>query len=163
MSNKVKRLNESERLEIISLLRQPNPASKRSIARQYEVSEAAIRKVWLNREDICKRSALMSEEAKKKKFRASVGKYTELEDQLYLWIDSMRRASLPVAPSLAMLKAKKSLNSFQYRRMTSKRHGSGSADLENVVGCNKISFTVKEQRWTEKVLVFWRLWISYMQ
>ena len=49
----------------------------------------------------------MSEEAKKKKFRASVGKYTELEDQLYLWIDSMRRASLPVAPSLAMLKAKK--------------------------------------------------------
>ena len=107
MSNKVKRLNESERLEIISLLRQPNPASKRSIARQYEVSEAAIRKVWLNREDICKRSALMSEEAKKKKFRASMGKYTELEDQLYLWIDSMRRASLPVAPSLAMLKAKK--------------------------------------------------------
>ena len=66
MSNKVKRLNESERLEIISLLRQPNPASKRSIARQYEVSEAAIRKVWLNREDICKRSALMSEEAKKR-------------------------------------------------------------------------------------------------
>ena len=52
MSNKVKRLNESERLEIISLLRQPNPASKRSIARQYEVSEAAIRKVWLNREKV---------------------------------------------------------------------------------------------------------------
>ena len=52
MSNKVKRLNESERLEIISLLRQPNPASKRSIARQCEVSEAAIRKVWLNGEKV---------------------------------------------------------------------------------------------------------------
>ena len=34
------------------MLRQPNPASKRSIARQYEVSEAAIRKVWLNREKV---------------------------------------------------------------------------------------------------------------
>ena len=52
MSNKMKRLNESERLDIISLLRQPNPASKRSIARQYEVSEAVTRKVWLNLEKV---------------------------------------------------------------------------------------------------------------
>ena len=107
MSSKVKRLNESQRLEVISKLNQPNPPSKRSIARQYEVSETAIRKIWLNRENIRKRSALMSEETKKKKLRASVGRFTELEDKLYLWIDSMRRASLPVPPSLAILKAKK--------------------------------------------------------
>ena len=65
MLGKVKRLNESERLKVISELNQPNPPSKRSIARQYGVSEVAFRKVWSKREDIRKRSALMSEEAKK--------------------------------------------------------------------------------------------------
>ena len=89
MSVKVKRLNESERLEVISELNQSNPPSKRRIARQYGVSETTIRKVWSKREDVRKRSALMSEEAKKKTFRASVGRITEVEDKLYLWIDSM--------------------------------------------------------------------------
>ena len=65
MSGEVKRLNESERLEVISRWNQPNPPSKQSIARQYGVSEATIRKVWSKREDIRKRSAVMSEEAKK--------------------------------------------------------------------------------------------------
>ena len=103
MSGEVKRLNDSERLEVISKLNQPNPASKRSITRQYGVNEAIIRKVWSKREDIRKRSALMSEEAKKKTFRASMGRFTEVED---LWIDIMRRVNLPVPPSLAILKAK---------------------------------------------------------
>ena len=70
------------------------------------MSEATIRKAWSKREDIFKRSALMSEEAKKKTFRASVGTFTEVEDKLYLWIYSMRRANLPVPSSLAILKAK---------------------------------------------------------
>ena len=80
MSGKVKRLNESERLEVISNFNQPNFPSKRSIARQYGVSEATTRKVWSKLEDIRKRSALMSEEAKKKIFRASVGRFTKVED-----------------------------------------------------------------------------------
>ena len=70
------------------------------------MSEATIRKVWSKREDIRQRSALMSEEAKKKTFRASVGRFTEVEDKLYLWIDSMRQVNLPVPPFLAILKAK---------------------------------------------------------
>ena len=57
---------------------------KRSITRQNGVSEATIRKIWSNREDIRKCSDLMSEEAKKKTFRASVGRFTEVEDKLYL-------------------------------------------------------------------------------
>ena len=84
MSGKVNRLNESERLEVISKLNQPNPPSEQSITRQYRVNEGIIRKVWSKREDIRKRSALMSEEAKKKTFRASVGSFTEVEDKLYL-------------------------------------------------------------------------------
>ena len=68
--------------------------------------EASIRKVWSKREDIRKRSALMSEEAKKKIFRAFVGRFTQVEDKLDLWIYCMRRVNLPVPPSFAILKAK---------------------------------------------------------
>ena len=107
MSGKVKRLNDSQRLEVFSRLSKPNPSSKKSIARQYEVSEVTIRKVSSKREVFRKRSALITEEAKKKTFRTSVSRFTKLEDKLYLWIDSMRRANLPVPPSLAILNAKK--------------------------------------------------------
>ena len=106
MSGEVKRLNESERLEVISRWNQPNPPSKRSIAQQYRMSEATIRKVWSKRKDILKHSALMSEEAKKKIFGASVGRFTEVEDKLYLWIYSIRQVNLSVPPSLTILKAK---------------------------------------------------------
>jgi hypothetical protein len=101
-----KRLNESQRCEIISKLSKTNPPSKRSLARKYEVSETAIRSIWKNRESILERSALLSEEQKKKTFRASQGQFTELEKMLYIWIDSMRRAKLSVPPSLAIAKAK---------------------------------------------------------
>ena len=73
MLGKVKRLNESERSEVISEFNQPNPPNKQSIARQYGVSEATIRKVWSKREDIRKPSALMSEEAKKKNVQSVCG------------------------------------------------------------------------------------------
>ena len=101
-----KHLNEAERCEIIAKLQKINPPSKRSLAREYDVSEGAIRKVWENRDKILERSALMSEEAKQNTFRASVGHFTELEDMLYIWVDSMRQANLPIPPSLAIAKAK---------------------------------------------------------
>jgi hypothetical protein len=80
--------------------------NKKAIAREYNVSEGAIRKVWDKREQILKRSTLMSDEVKEKTFRSSIGRFIELEDILYIWIDSMRRANLPVLPSLAIAKAK---------------------------------------------------------
>ena len=40
-------LNEQERLDIIRKLRRPNPPSKRSIAREYNVSEGAIQYICL--------------------------------------------------------------------------------------------------------------------
>ena len=82
MSGKFKRLNVSQKLKVIFRLSKPNPPSKSSIAWHHEVSEAAIRKVWSKREVIRKRSTLMSEQAKKKTFRASVGRFTKLEDKL---------------------------------------------------------------------------------
>ncbi len=83
-----------------------NAPSKRALARNYNVSEGAIRKVWDNREAILERSTLLSEEAKERTFQAFVGKFIELEDILYIWIDNMRRAKLHVLPSLAIAKAK---------------------------------------------------------
>jgi len=101
-----KRLNESQRCEIIAKLSKTDAPSKRAIAREYDVTEGAIRKVWDKREQILERYALMSDEAKEKTFRSSVGRFTKLENMLYIWIDSMRGANLLVPPSLAMAKAK---------------------------------------------------------
>jgi hypothetical protein len=108
MSKKLtsKRLNESQRCEIISKLSKTNPPSKRALAHEYNVSEGAIRKVWEKRDSILERSTLLSEEAKQKTFRALVGRFTKLEDMLYIWINNMRRARLPVPPSLAIAKVK---------------------------------------------------------
>jgi hypothetical protein len=63
-----KRLNESQRCEIIMKLSKTDAPSKRAIVREYNVSEGAIRKMWDKREQILKRSALMSNEAKEKTF-----------------------------------------------------------------------------------------------
>jgi hypothetical protein len=63
-----KRLNESQRCEIIAKLSKTDATSKRAIACEYDVSEGAIRKVWDKREQILERSALMSDEVKEKTF-----------------------------------------------------------------------------------------------
>jgi hypothetical protein len=91
-----KHLNEHQRCEIISKLSKTNAPSKRALAQEYSVSEGAIRKVWDNREAILERFALLYEKAKERIFRTSVGRFTELENMLYIWIDSMCRAKLPV-------------------------------------------------------------------
>jgi hypothetical protein len=101
-----KRLNESQRCEIIAKLSKTDAPNKRAITHKYDVSEGAIKKVWDKREQILERSALMFDEAKKKTFQSSVGHFTELEDMLYTWINSMRRANLLVPPSLAIAKAR---------------------------------------------------------
>jgi hypothetical protein len=101
-----KRLNEHQRCKIISKLSKTNVPSKSALAREYNISEGAIRKVWDNRETIMERSALLYEEAKERIFRASVGRFTELEDMLYIWIDSMCHAKLHVQSFLAIAKAK---------------------------------------------------------
>jgi len=108
MSKKLidKRLNESQCCEIISKLSKTNPPSKRALACEYDVSEEAIRKVWEKRDSILERSTLLFEKAKQKTFRASVGRFTELEDMLYIWIDNMHHARLPIPPSLTIAKAK---------------------------------------------------------
>ena len=66
-----KRLNEQERLGIISKLSKPNPPSKRSLAREYNVNEKAVRKLWNKKDDIEQRSSLMTAETRASTFRQS--------------------------------------------------------------------------------------------
>jgi hypothetical protein len=99
-------LTEQERLEIIRKLSRPNPPSKRSLAREYNINEKAVRKIWSKKDDIEQRSSLMTAEARASTFRHSKGHFPQIEDQLFIWIDSMRRANLTVSPSLAIVKAK---------------------------------------------------------
>jgi hypothetical protein len=62
--------------------------------------------VWDNQEAILERYALLSEKAKERTFRTFVGRFTKLEDMLYIWIDNMRCAKPPVSPSFAITKVK---------------------------------------------------------
>jgi hypothetical protein len=62
--------------------------------------------VWDNQEAILERYALLSEKAKERTFRTFVGRFTKLEDMLYIWIDNMRCAKPPVLPSFAITKVK---------------------------------------------------------
>jgi hypothetical protein len=94
-----KHFNEHQRYEIISKLSKTNAQSKKTLVREYSISEGIILKVWDNREAILERSTLLSEEAKERTFRASIERFTELEDMLYIWIDNMRLAKLHVSPS----------------------------------------------------------------
>jgi hypothetical protein len=100
-----KHLNEHQRCKIISKLSKTNAPSKKALAQEYSISEGTIRKVWDNWEAILERSAL-NEEVKERTFQASIGRFTELEDMLYIWINSMYCAKLLVPSSLAIAKAK---------------------------------------------------------
>jgi hypothetical protein len=118
-------LYEHQRWEIISKLSKTNLLSIRALAREYSVSEGAIRKVWDNHEAILERSALMFEEAKERTFQVFVGRFIELEEMLYIWIDNMRCAKLLVLPSLAIAKAKSSASVFPFRNPILRHLGNG--------------------------------------
>jgi len=80
MLGNAKRLNESQRLELVSKLSQSNPPS-------YEASHdstewGCYEKVCAKREVMHKRSALMSEDTKNKNVGASARRLTELEGKV---------------------------------------------------------------------------------
>ena len=91
-------LTEQQRLEVIGKLRKPNPPSKRSLAREYDIDEKAIRKIWSKKDEIEQHSSLITAEARASKFRHSHGQFPQIEDQLFTWIDAMPRANLTAAP-----------------------------------------------------------------
>ena len=92
-----KRLSNHQRLEIIPKLQKPqkpNPPSKRAILHAYCVSESAIRKLWGQKDSIFKCTELVPESTRISAFCVSQACFPELEDQFFLWVDTMRHLKL---------------------------------------------------------------------
>ena len=101
------RLNDEQRLQILDLVEQPSSPSLRNIGRQFGVSESAIRSLIKKKDEIRLRAQQKDHNARKKTFRGSKGKYPELEERLYAWIDASRRLSIVLPPSVIMEKARR--------------------------------------------------------
>ena len=108
-----KRLSDVQRLEIIQSLDSSNPPSKRQLARQYEVDEKTIRKIYLQRGTIMRRAERVSDKCRSETFRARKAKYEELEDKLYKWFEACRQVNLPVPPQMVRVKALKIAKEFR--------------------------------------------------
>ena len=105
-NGKGKRLSKGKRINIIEKLSKPNPPPKQSLTHEYDVSEKAIHKTWDNWLKIKQRCSLLSEVTRSTMYQASARRFTEVDDILYRWIDSMRHANLCVSPSLVISKEK---------------------------------------------------------
>ena len=101
---KANRLTENERLVVIEELEKPQSRSKLAIAKSYNVSEGAIRKLWKNRETIKQRASSLSVATMNRK-RDTPAKYPEMEKYLYEWIQLVRQAKQPLSPSLVLKRA----------------------------------------------------------
>ena len=71
------RLNDEQRLQILEIVEQPSTPSLHKIGRKFGVSEGAIRSL-IKKKD----------EYRKITFRVSKGKYSELEERLYVRINA---------------------------------------------------------------------------
>ena len=122
---KGKRLSKGQRINIIEKLSKPNSPPKQLLAHEYDVSEKTICKTWDNWLKIEQQCLLMSEVSRSTMYQASDGRFTDVEDILYSWIDSTRRANLCISPSFMISEAKKLPKGFQSKEMILRHHGSG--------------------------------------
>ena len=107
MSGKRKsKLTVKKKLEIIDELSRPKPPSKRSLARRYDVSEGAIRYIWINRKTISDSAFKLSDNLINSISRSTKPQYADLEEKLYSWVETLRFAKIPISPSLVISKAK---------------------------------------------------------
>jgi hypothetical protein len=153
MSKKLneKHLNEHQCYEIILKLNKMNVLSIKTLAWEYNVSEGAIWKVWDNWEAILERYALLSKKVKERTFRAFVGRFTELEDMLYIWIDNMRCAKLPVPPSFTITKVKSIASSLFIPKSNFKASWQWLSQFRACCGLQRCSFTEREQKSTKTI------------
>ena len=107
-----RRLNDSERLQIIESREHPCSESMRSIARQFGINEKVVRIIKKDKEKIKSRIEKMDENSRLKSKRASNPKFPDLEKVLFDWVGAFRKTGLVIPPSLLWLKAKEIANSF---------------------------------------------------
>ena len=147
-----KRLSDSERLEIIKRLRPSKAPSKRELAREYGVSEKAVRKTSIQVDKIIEQSAISSISHRGKTFRIIQAKYHVLEDKLFLWVDAARRFNVMLPPIIVMRKALSIAADMEFRLKILKPLGNGCIDLGLEITLD-ICFSVEtEQKWTRMTL-----------
>ena len=100
------RLNDEQRLQILEIVEQPSAPSLCKIGRKIGVSECAIRSLIKKKDEVRMRVQLKDHNTRKTTSRGSKGKYPELEERLYAWIDASRRLSIALPPSVIMEKAR---------------------------------------------------------
>ncbi|RHY38460.1 hypothetical protein DYB34_009242 [Aphanomyces astaci] len=111
-----KRLTDTERLQILGLFSAPvfaNTApSNRRVAKQYGVSESAIRALRLKEAKIIERTNGKSKAQLDCTRRYATAAFPELETQLHAWLINMRRQKVSIPPNVVRHKAKSIANSF---------------------------------------------------
>jgi hypothetical protein len=73
-----KRLSDSKRVDIVRKLQRPHAPSKRAIARDYDISEGAIRKLWNQRDAIISSTEDRQENTRASAFRMRQTRFPEL-------------------------------------------------------------------------------------
>ena len=71
-------------------MQQPSSPSLRNIGRQFCVNESTIRSLIRKKDEIRLHVQQKDQNARKKTFRGSKGKFPELEERLYAQIDASR-------------------------------------------------------------------------
>ncbi len=99
-NNKKKNLTLKRKLQIIEDLEKSKPESKRSLGGKYEVTEAAIRYIWKNKDSIKSRASTLSQKMQGNLSNTHQAKYPELENKLFDWIDVCRAANQTESPSM---------------------------------------------------------------
>ena len=98
------RLNDEQRLQILDLVEQPSSPSLRNIGRKFGVSESAIRSLIKKKDEVQMCVQQKDQNTRKTTFKGAKGKYPELEERLYAWIDASHRLSIALPPSVIMEK-----------------------------------------------------------
>eukprot|EP00960_Hanusia_phi_P047361 758364-Hanusia_phi.AAC.1 len=104
VKSKAKRLNDTERLEIIAKL-QGSSMSQRAISREYGVSEGAIRKLLKQKNAVILRSQNADPSKMVRTFRGSAPHYPAVEEMLFRWVDGCQKRKVEVSPAMAIAKA----------------------------------------------------------
>ena len=101
-----RRLTCEEKLKIIEKLESSDAPSGRAIAREFEVDEKTIRKIKKEKATIKLRISKMSEDSRKISKRVSIGKFPELEERLFHWLNACQLSEVSVSSSMIQDKAK---------------------------------------------------------
>ena len=151
-NKKFQYLNEATRLKIIEELEGPNSRSKRALGRFYNVSEGAIRKTWINREVIKRRSKDFSDEDKNTKLRVRMSKLQKFDSKLHELVE--RGKELPESVSKVMGEAKeKRLTEAERLKIIKELEGDNPRSKQALARAYNVSGPAIGKTWNNRELI----------